>query len=68
MIVHKYYGAIGVAYAISLIAPSIYALNKICDINLKCASEYDLKFNPSKCQLIRYGSRPYSPFYFYLHQ
>ena len=64
MIGQKYYGAIGYADDISLTAPSIYALNKMCNICLEFASEYDLKFNPSKCQLAKYGSRPDSPFNF----
>ena len=32
MIGHKYCGAVGYADDISLVAPSIYALNKMCDI------------------------------------
>ena len=64
MIGHKYYGAIGYADDISLVPPLIYALNKMCDICLEFASEYDFKFNPSKCQLIKYGSCLDSPFYF----
>ena len=35
----------------------------MCDICLEFASEYDLKFNPSKCQLTKCGSFPDSPFY-----
>lgn len=64
MIGHKYYGAVGYADDISLVAPSIYALNKMCDICLKFAYEYDLQFNPAKCQLIKYGSGTDCPFYF----
>ena len=64
MIYHKYYGAIGYANDISLTAPSLYALNKMYDIYLEFAYGYDLKFNLSKCQLIKYGSRPDSQFYF----
>ena len=36
----KYHGAIGYADDISLIAPPIYALNKMCDICLEFASGY----------------------------
>ena len=43
MIGHKYYGSIGYSDNISLIAPSMYALNKMCDICLEFASKYDLK-------------------------
>ena len=57
MIGHKYYGAIGYADDTYLIAPSIYALNKMYDIYLDFTSEYDLNFNPSKRQL-------HSQFYF----
>ena len=64
MVGHKYYGTIGYADDISLVAPSIYALNKMCDICLEFASKYDLKLNPSKCHLIKYGSCTDSPFYF----
>ena len=53
MIGHKYYGATGYADDISLIVPSIYTLNKMCDICVDFVSEYDFKFNPSKCQLIK---------------
>ena len=56
MIGHKYYGAVGYAVDISLVAPSIYALN------LEFAYEYDLQFNPSKYQRIKYGSSTDSPF------
>ena len=54
MIGHKYYGAISYAESLMiyiLIAPSTYALNKMCDICLEFASEYDLQFYLSKCQL-----------------
>ena len=34
---HKYYDAVGYADYIFLIAPSIYALNKMCDICLEFA-------------------------------
>ena len=64
MIGHKYYGAVGYADDISLVAPSIYALNKMCDICLEFAFEYDLQFNPSKCKLIKYGCSTDCPFYF----
>ena len=64
MIGHEYYGAFGYADDVSLVAPSAYALNKMCDICLEFASEYDLQFNPSKCQLIKYGSGYDAPFYF----
>ena len=63
MIDHKYCGDISHADFISLIAPSIYALNKICDICLEFASAYDLKCNPSKWQLIKYGNGCDSLFY-----
>ena len=59
---HKYNGAVGYADNIFLIAPSIYALNKMCDICLEFAYEYDLQFNPSKCQLIKYGRVPTAHF------
>ena len=36
MIGHEYYGAIGNADDISLLAPSIYALNKMCDLSRIC--------------------------------
>ena len=62
MIGHKYYGAVGYADDTFLVAPSIYALNKMCDICLEFA--YDLQFNLSKCQLIKYGCSTDCPFYF----
>ena len=61
---HKYYCPVGYANDISLVAPSIYALNKMCYICLEFAYEYDLQFNPSKCQLIKYQSSTDCPFYF----
>ena len=36
MIGHKYYGAVGYANDISLVAPSIYALKKMCDVSRIC--------------------------------
>ena len=50
-----YYGAFGYADDVSLVAPSIFALRRMCDIALDYASEYDIKFNPLKCQLINYS-------------
>ena len=52
---HLYYGAFGYADDVSLVAPTIYALNRMCDIALDYASEYDIKFNPLKCQLINFS-------------
>ena len=43
---HLYYGTFGYADDVSLVAPTIYALNRMCDIALGYASEYDIKFNP----------------------
>ena len=60
---HNYYGAVGYADGIALVA-SIYALNKMCDVCVEFAYEYDLQFNPLKCQLIKYGSSTDCPFYF----
>ena len=36
----------------------------MCGICLEFAYECDLQFNPSKCQLIKYGSSTDCPFYF----
>ena len=47
---HLYCGAIGYADDVSLISPSL-----MCDISLAFASEFDIKFNPMKCQLLYYG-------------
>lgn len=55
MIGHLYCGAFGYADDVSLVAPSMYALKKMSDICLHYAEEYDLQFNPTKCQLIKYG-------------
>ena len=55
---HQYYGALGYADDLSLVAPSLYGLNKMCNIALEYAKEYDIKFNPSKCQLLSFGSSP----------
>ena len=52
---HFYYGALGYADDVSLLAPTLYALRKMCEIALNYASEYDIKFNPLKCQLINYS-------------
>ena len=49
---------------ISLLPLSIdYALSKMCYICLKYAHEYDIQFNQSKCQFIKYGSGIGYPFY-----
>ena len=61
---HLYYGAFGHADDVSLVAPSIYALNRMCDIALDYASEYDIKFNPLKCQLINYSDEQNMVFIF----
>jgi hypothetical protein len=53
---HLYYGAFGYADDVSLVAPSIYALRRMCAIALDYASEYDIKFNPLKCQMINYSN------------
>jgi len=53
---HLYYGAVGYADDVSFIAPSVYALNMMCQIALEYASEYDITFNPSKCQFINYSA------------
>ena len=50
---HLYFGA----FDVSFVAPSIFALNKMCDIALEYASEYDIKFNPSKCQFINFNKK-----------
>ena len=52
---HFYYGALGYADDVSLLAPTLYALRKMCEIALNYAREYDIKFNPLKCQLINYS-------------
>ena len=50
-----YYGGFGYADDVSLVAPTIYALNRMCDIALDYASEYDINDNPLKCQLINFS-------------
>lgn len=57
MIGHRYYGAVGYADDVSFIAPSVYSLKRMCDISQQYANEYDIKFNPVKCQFIYYGDR-----------
>lgn len=52
---HLYYGAIGYADDVSFMSPSLYALNKMCQIALEYAEEYDIKFNPLKCQFLSYA-------------
>ena len=39
-------------------------INKMCDTCLECAHEYDLQFNPLKCQLTKYGSGTDCQFHF----
>jgi len=39
---HLYYGRFGYTYDVSLVAPSIYTLHRMCDIALGYASEYSL--------------------------
>ena len=52
---HLYYGAVGYADDVSLVALSIYCMNKMCQIALEYAKEYNIIFNPLKCQFISYG-------------
>ena len=53
---HLYYGAVGYADDVSLISPSLFSLKKMCAIALDFAKEYDIKFNPVKCQFLHYGN------------
>ena len=64
MVGHVYCGAFAYADDISLVAPSAYALKAMCDICSNYANEYDIKFNTSKCQLIKYDNCDDAPFYF----
>jgi hypothetical protein len=56
MVGHWYYGAVGYADDVLLVAPSIYSMNKMCQIALEYAKEYNITFNPSKCHFISYGA------------
>ena len=47
-----YYGALGYADDVSLLAHILFALRKRCQIALNYAHEYDIKFNPLKYQFI----------------
>ena len=64
MIGHIYCGAFGYADDLSIVAPSFHALKMMSKICLAYAKEYDLKFNPSKCQLVKYGNSHNISFYF----
>ena len=64
MVGHVYCGAFAYADDISLVAPSAYALKAMCDICSNYANEYDIKFNTSKCQLIKYDNCDDAPFHF----
>ena len=61
---HLYFGSFGIADYVSFVAPYIHALNKVCDIALEYASEYDIKCNPSKCQLINLSNNKNVTFQF----
>ena len=52
---HLYYGALGYADDVSFIAPSLHALKMMRDITVAYAKEFDITFNPIKCQFIYYG-------------
>ena len=54
---HLYYGAVGYADDVSFVAPTLYALRQMCHIAHEYASEYDITFNPVKCQFIYYGDK-----------
>ena len=67
MIGHIYCSAFGYADDLSIVAPSFHALKMMSKICLAYAKEYDLKCNPSKCQLVKYGNSHKAhniPFYF----
>lgn len=61
---HKYCGAFAYADDLSLAAPSLYALRMMSNICLDFAKEYDLEFNPNKCQLVKFGKSRNVPFQF----
>ena len=53
---HVYYGALGYADDIALIAPTKYSLHMMCKLSLEFANEYDIKFNPLKCEYMNYNN------------
>ena len=55
MVGHTYMGGLGYADDVALLAPTLFALKKMCNICNEFASEYDLKFNIDKCQLVPFG-------------
>ena len=55
MVGHVYVSGLGYADDVALLAPTLYALKNMCNICNEFASEFDLKFNTAKCQLVPFG-------------
>ena len=50
-------GALSCADDFTLICPSICGINNMIDICCEYAKEYDIKFNPTKTDCIKYGDK-----------
>ena len=53
---HIFYGALGYADDLTLLAPTIYGLQKMLKICEKFGMEYDVKFNPQKTVCITFSN------------
>ncbi len=53
------YSVVQLGYAddASILAPSLYALRRMCDICSDYGLEYNLQFNPAKCKLLNFSQR-----------
>ena len=52
----NWYGALGYADDVSFISPSQHSLRMMCNIYLANAQEFDITFNPMKCQFLYNGN------------
>ncbi len=57
MVGHLFCGALGYADDVSILAPSLYALRRMCDICSDYGLEYNLQFNPAKCKLLNFSQQ-----------
>ena len=65
---HQCYGAVGYADDISQVAPSICALNKMCDICLEFAYDYYLQINLQNVNLLNMEVVPTAHFTLMAHK
>ena len=57
MVRHLFCGALGYADDVSILAPALYELRRMCDICSDYGLQYNLQFNPAKCKLLNFSQQ-----------